>query len=256
MAIPCQSPGVGLLPPLFPIRDRLPTRLFPFVNYTLIAANIAVFFVQITDAMNHGMRGGLEPGVWALVPARFSSDPVFAFETVFTSMFLHASWSHVLGNMFFLWIFGDNVEDAMGHFRYLVFYLLGGVCAAAAQTLANPASTIPMVGASGAISAVLAAYGFLYPRSPITVFNPIFLLWFFFGLFLHLPAWLVIGEYFLVNLSDALMNSEQGGVALMAHVGGFVGGAFLLRLFMAGRVRMDDYARWQRLADRREQSIW
>ena len=226
------------------------------MNYALIAANIAVFFVQITDAMNHGMRGGLEPGVWALVPARFSSDPVFAFETVFTSMFLHASWSHVLGNMFFLWIFGDNVEDAMGHFRYLVFYLLGGVCAAAAQTLANPASTIPMVGASGAISAVLAAYGFLYPRSPITVFNPIFLLWFFFGLFLHLPAWLVIGEYFLVNLSDALMNNAQGGVAFMAHVGGFVGGAFLLRLFMAGRVRMDDYARWQRLADRREQSIW
>ena len=94
-----------------------------------------------------------------------------------------------------------------------------------------------MVGASGAISAVLAAYGFLYPRSPITVFNPIFILWFFFGIFLHLPAWLVIGEYFVVNLSDALMNNAQGGVAFMAHVGGFVGGAFLLRLFMAGRAR-------------------
>jgi membrane associated rhomboid family serine protease len=250
---------VALLPPLFPIRDRLPTRLFPFVNYALIAANIAVFILQITDAMNRGdLRGGLEPGMWALVPARFSHDPIFGLETVFTSMFLHASWSHVLGNMFFLWIFGDNVEDAMGHVRYLVFYLLGGVCAAALQTLANPASVIPMVGASGAISAVLAAYGFLYPRSSITVINPIFLLWFFFGLFLHLPAWLVIGEYFLVNLSDALMNNAQGGVAFMAHVGGFVGGAFLLRLFMAGRTRMDDYARWQRLAERREQqsSLW
>jgi membrane associated rhomboid family serine protease len=242
---------VSILPPLFPIRDRLPTRLFPFVNYALIVANVTVFFLQFSDAVTRGDPRGLDPGPYALIPARFFVDPVFGAETVFTSMFLHASWSHVLGNMFFLWIFGDNVEDAMGHFRYLVFYLLGGVCAAAAQTLADPMSTIPMVGASGAISAVLAAYGFLYPRSPVTVFNPIFILWLFFGIFLHLPAWLVIGEYFLVNLSDALMNNAQGGVAFMAHVGGFVGGAFLLRLFMAGRVRMDDYARWQRWVDRR-----
>ena len=248
---------MSLLPPLFPIRDWLPTRLFPFVNYALIAANIAVFVLETTAAMDRGHTLGLEPGPWALVPAHVFQDPVFGFETVFTSMFLHASWGHLLGNMFFLWIFGDNVEDAMGHARYLVYYLLGGVCAAAAQTLTDPSSLVPMVGASGAISAVLAAYGFLYPRSPITVFNPVFLLWFFFGLFLHLPAWLVIGEYFLVNLSDALMNNAQGGVAFMAHVGGFVGGAFLLRLFMAGRVRVDDYARWHRLADRRGQpDVW
>jgi membrane associated rhomboid family serine protease len=248
---------VALLPPLLPIRDRLPTRLFPFVNYALIALNLAVFIHETTDAMGRGDPRGLEPGMWALVPARFFHDPVFGIETVFTSMFLHASWGHVLGNMLFLWIFGDNVEDAMGHVRYLVYYLLGGVCAAAAQTLMDPMSMVPMVGASGAISAVLAAYGFLYPRSSISVLNPIFLLWFFFGLVLHLPAWLVIGEYFIVNLSDALMNNAQGGVAFMAHVGGFVGGAFLLRLFMAGRVRMDDYARWQRLAERRGQpNVW
>jgi membrane associated rhomboid family serine protease len=244
---------VALLPPLLPIRDRLPTRVFPFVNYALIALNIAVFIQETAAAVGRGHPGGLEPGMWALVPARFFHDPVFGFETVFTSMFLHASWSHVLGNMLFLWIFGDNVEDAMGHARYLVYYLLGGVCAAAAQTLMDPTSMIPMVGASGAISAVLAAYAFLYPRSPVTVLNPIFLLWFFFGLFLQLPAWLVIGEFFIVNLSDAFMNSAQGGVAFMAHVGGFVGGAFLLRLFMAGRARVDDYARWQRLAERRGQ---
>ena len=248
---------MALLPPLFPIRDRLPTRVFPFVNYALIAANIAVLVAQTTGTMGRGAHGGLGPGEWALVPARFLHDPVFGFETVFTSMFLHAGWGHLLGNMFFLWIFGDNVEDAMGHARYLVFYLLGGVCAAAAQTLTDPTSLVPMVGASGAISAVLAAYAFLYPRSSITVFNPVFILWFFFGLFLHLPAWLVIGEYFIVNLSDALMNNAQGGVAFMAHVGGFVGGAFLLRLFMAGRIRMDDYARWQRLAQRRGQpDVW
>ncbi len=183
------------LTPFLPIRDRLPTRVFPFVNYVLIAVNIAVFVQETAAAMSRGHPGGLEPGMWALVPARFFHDPVFGFETVFTSMFLHASWSHVLGNMLFLWIFGDNVEDAMGHVRYLVYYLLGGVCAAAAQTLMDPTSMIPMVGASGAISAVLAAYAFLYPRSPITVLNPIFILWFFFGLFLQLPAWLVIGEY-------------------------------------------------------------
>jgi membrane associated rhomboid family serine protease len=244
---------VAFLPPLFPIRDRLPTRVFPFVNYALIAANVGVYLLQTTET-GHIDPHGADIFQWALVPARFLHDPIAGVVTVFTSMFMHANLGHVLGNMFFLWIFGDNVEDAMGHLRYLAYYLLGGVCAAAAQTLADPMSQIPMVGASGAISAVLAAYGFLYPKSPITVFNPVFILWFFFGLFLHLPAWLVIGEYFLVNLSDALMNNVQGGVAFMAHVGGFVGGAFLLRPFMTGRIRVDDYSRWQRLADRRRQS--
>jgi membrane associated rhomboid family serine protease len=241
---------VSILPLLFPIRDRLGTRLFPFVNYAIIAANIVVFFLQVTASAGALAPHALEDS-WALVPRVLMRDPVFGVETIFTSMFLHASWSHVLGNMLFLWIFGDNVEDAMGHVRYLVFYLLGGVCAAAAQVLMDPSSTVPMVGASGAISAVLAAYAFLYPRSPITVFNPIFILWFFFGLFLQFPAWLVIGEYFVVNLWDAFANNAQGGVAFMAHVGGFVGGAFLLRPFMAGRVQVQDYDRWQRWADRR-----
>jgi membrane associated rhomboid family serine protease len=241
---------VSILPPLFPIHDRLATRLFPFVNYALIAANVAVFILE-----RMAIAGGVDPQAleqtWALVPARLFQDPAVLAETIFTSMFMHANLAHLFGNMFFLWIFGDNVEDAMGHSRYLVFYLVGGVCAAAAQTAVDPLSLIPMVGASGAISAVLAGYAFLYPRSPITVFNPFFILWFFFGLFLHLPAWLVIGEYFVVNLSDALMNDAQGGVAFMAHVGGFVGGGVILNLFMRGRVRMDDYARWQRWAERR-----
>jgi membrane associated rhomboid family serine protease len=153
--------------------------------------------------------------------------------------------------MLYLWIFGDNVEDAMGHGRYLAFYLVGGLGAAAAQTLAGPVSVVPMVGASGAISAVLAGYALLYPRSPITVLNPVFLLWFFFGLFLTFPAWLVIGFYFLLNLWNALQTQGQGGVAFMAHVGGFVVGALLCRAFLVGRTRMDDYARWERWASRR-----
>jgi membrane associated rhomboid family serine protease len=243
---------VSILPPLFPIRDRLPTRLFPFVNYMLIAANVAVFVLQ-QMAIANGLRADAIELTWGLVPARLFHDPVFGVETVFTSMFMHANLAHIFGNMFYLWIFGDNVEDAMGHARYLGFYLLGGVCAAAAQTAMDPSSVLPMVGASGAISAVLAAYAFLYPVSPITVLNPVFILWFFFGIFLLFPAWLVIGEFFLVNLSDAVFNSAQGGVAFMAHVGGFVGGVALLRPFMRGRVRVDHYARWHRWANRRGQ---
>ncbi len=240
-----------ILPPLTPLRDRLPTRLFPFVNYGLIAANVAVFVLQL-KAVDAGIDPQALDATWAFVPARLFQDPIAGVVTVFTSMFLHAGLAHLLGNMLYLWIFGDNVEDAMGHGRYLAFYLVGGVCAAAAQTLTDPLSHIPMVGASGAISAVLAAYVFLYPRSPITVFNPVFILWILFlSPFLYLPAWLVIGEFFLVNLSDALMHSPQGGVAFMAHVGGFVAGGVLLNVFMHGRMRMDEYARWYRWSDRR-----
>ncbi len=225
---------------MLPLRDHLPTRTFPFVNYALIAANIVVFFLQ---------SGGAVTDDYAFVPARLFVDPVWGLQTVFTAMFMHASLAHIGGNMLYLWIFGDNVEDAMGHVRYLVFYLAGGVCAALAQTFVSP--TVPMLGASGAISAVLAAYALLYPRSPVTVLNPIFILWFFFGLFLTFPAWIVIGLFFVVNLFSALGPSGSGGVAFMAHVGGFVGGAVLLRLFLAGRDRFEDHPRWERWAEPR-----
>jgi membrane associated rhomboid family serine protease len=238
---------------VLPLRDHLPTRSFPFVNYALIAANVAVFVLFELPAGTDPASQEALVRTWGLVPARFAVDPTIAVETVFTSMFMHGGLAHIGGNMLYLWIFGDNVEDAMGHVRYAVFYLLGGVGAAAAQVLIAPSSTIPMVGASGAIAAVLAAYALLYPRSPITVINPIFLLWFFFGIFLQFPAWVVIGLFFVVNLWDALVNKSQGGVAFMAHVGGFVAGVFLLQLFMAGRDRMDGYARWEKWARRRGQ---
>ncbi len=225
---------------MLPLRDHLPTRTFPLVNYALIAANVAVFFLQLQGTVTDD---------FAFLPARLFRDPVAGFESIFTAMFMHANLGHIAGNMLFLWIFGDNVEDAMGHFRYLVFYLLGGVCAAAAQTLVSP--MVPMLGASGAISAVLAAYAFLYPRAPVTVLNPVFILWFFFGLFLVFPAWLVIGLFFVVNLWSAVTMSAQGGVAFMAHVGGFVGGVLLYRVFLLGREPLDDYARWERWAQRR-----
>ncbi|MDP9149981.1 MAG: rhomboid family intramembrane serine protease [Myxococcota bacterium] len=228
----------------------MPTRTVAIVNYALISVNVVGFVLERT-----AIAGGVEPSAlletWGLVPARLLVDPTTAIETVFTSMFMHdpTNLMHVGGNMLFLWIFGDNVEDAMGHIRYLSFYVLGGASAAAAQILVDPTSTMPMVGASGAISAVLAAYVFLYPRSPITVINPIPLLWLFWGIFLYFPAWLVIGEFFLVNLWSALAStSSQGGVAFVAHVGGFVAGAVLWRTFLGGRPRVDDYSRWQQWA--------
>jgi len=235
---------------MIPLRDHLPTRTVPFVNYAFIAANVLVFVLQVQGRWPMGL---------AFVPARVLGDPGAAAITVFTAMFMHAGIAHIAGNMLFLWIFGDNVEDAMGHSRYLAFYLVGGVCATAAQALMDPTSSLPMLGASGAISAVLAAYAFLYPRSPVTVLNPVPLLWLFWGLFLTFPAWLVIGLFFVVNLWDALTQSAQGGVAFMAHVGGFVGGAVLFRLFTVRQYRVDDYARherWVRSRDERRDARW
>jgi membrane associated rhomboid family serine protease len=247
---PCESAPVALtIPPLLPLRDHLPTRTFPFVNYAIIAANIAGF-AREWDVLQQGVPAERLLQAWGLVPRQLMQHPALGLEHVFTSMFMHdpTNLMHLGGNMLFLWIFGDNVEDALGHVRYILFYLLGGVAAAAAQVLAGPTSLVPMVGASGAIASVLAAYAFLYPRSPITVLNPIFFLWFFFGLFLYLPAWLVIGEWFAIQLWDALANKAEGGVAFMAHVGGFLAGALLLGPFMGGRDRMDSYARWERWA--------
>ena len=234
-----------------PIRDHLPTRTTPFVNWLLILGNIAVFVWELMQFGGSERQAAAFTQAFGLVPARFLVDPSWAGITVFSSMFMHEGISHLGFNMLFLWIFGDNVEDAMGHFRYLVFYLLGGICAAAAQTLVNPLSTIPMLGASGAISAVLAAYVFLYPHSPISVLNPIILLWLFFGLTLTFPAWLVIGIFFVNNLYSALTTHAAGGVAFMAHVGGFLGGTLFYRAFLAGRERTDEYARWERWARRR-----
>ncbi len=244
---------------VLPLRDHLPTRTVPWVNYALIATNVVVFLWEQVQVAN-----GIDPEALArgfgFVPAELVTHPTFAVETIFTSMFMHGGLMHVGGNMLYLWIFGDNVEDAMGHLRYLAFYLIGGACAAAAQAVAalgDPsAMAMPMVGASGAISAVLAAYALLYPHSPITVLNPVFLLWFFFGLFLTFPAWLVIALFFVANLLNAVANTQVGGVAFMAHVGGFVAGLVLLRFFLSGRSRIHDYDRWREWGRRRPRDAW
>lgn len=234
---------------MLPLRDHLPTRRVPVVNYLLIAANVLMFVWErlLLATGTSPIRLVFDLG---LVPARFLEAPVGETFTIFTSMFTHdpSGWIHIGGNMLFLWIFGDNVEDAMGSLRYLAFYLLGGICAAVTQIAIDPSSTVPMVGASGAIAAVLAAYVSLYPRSPITLLNPFLPLWFFFGLFIELPAWLVIGEFFVLNLWHGLgsLGGQGGGVAFFAHIGGFVAGLLLVRLFITGGSRGPrEHERWE-----------
>lgn len=243
---------------MLPLRDRLPTRTFPFVNYLLIAANILFFFWQ-TALVEAGYADiGTEFG---FVPYRFNVSPVVATPTIFTSMFMHGGWGHLGGNMLALWIFGDNVEDAMGHFRYLAFYALGGVAAAITQMGIDPFSQIPMVGASGAIAAVMAGYLVLYPRSPITVLNPIPLLWFFMGIFWEFPAWIIALEFFALNLWSGLGSlggrGAGGGVAFFAHIGGFIAGLVLVGFFTRGKERRQpqNWSGW-RPPEKRRSGDW
>ena len=227
---------------MLPVRDNLPTRLVPGVNYALIALNLGVFALEVTG----GTGGDSVAQQYALVPAELTAHPLATAPALFGHMFLHGGLGHVAGNMLFLWIFGDNVEDALGHARYALFYVACGLAAALAQVAVSPHSTVPMVGASGAIAGVLAAYGVLYPRSPITVLNPIPFMWLFWGLFLSLPAWLVILEFFAVNLWSAFQPSTgAGGVAFMAHVGGFVAGLLLLPLLR--KEQPVEHDNWNRL---------
>jgi membrane associated rhomboid family serine protease len=218
---------------VIPLRDNIPSRITPVVTVAAILACTIIFLWQLSL----GERG-FQAAVYSLgvVPATLLRDArlppdlylIPPVATVFTSMFLHGGWLHLIGNMLFLWIFGDNVEDAMGHFRFVVFYLVCGVAAALAQSLPNPDSTVPMIGASGAISGVLGAYLLLYPRAQVLVLIPL-------GLFtqlVHLPAILVLGLWFAIQLVSSLLAAPGvGGVAFGAHVGGFVAGMILVPLF-------------------------
>jgi membrane associated rhomboid family serine protease len=216
---------------MIPISDQNPTRTTPYVTYLLIALNVLCFVAERQLIGNHGESYVIAG--YGLVPSRVSADPSGEAFTVFTSMFMHGGLGHLAGNLLFLWIFGDNVEDAIGHGRYVAFYLLCGVCAALAQVLTNLGSQAPMVGASGAIAGVLGAYLVLYPLAPITVFVGFFLI--------SLPAWVVVGFWFLLQLSGgwAALGLDTGsGVAFFAHIGGFLAGVLGVRPAMIGRKRM------------------
>ncbi len=229
---------------MFPYRDDNPTLSTPVVTFLLIGLNVASWImIQGMGAEPLLSRSvcelGLIPGEFlGRVPAGYSfplsptSNCVLSESAWFTpasSMFLHGGWLHLIGNMWFMWVFGNNVEDSMGHVRYFVFYLLCGLAAAAAQTLVNPSSAIPMVGASGAIGGVMGAYVVLYPR--VRVHMIIFLG--FFITRIAVPAFLMLGYWFLLQILTGLpvLGEERGGVAVWAHAGGFIAGALLIFVF-------------------------
>jgi len=229
---------------MFPYRDDNPTTLKPVMTVAIIGLNVLVWvLVQGMGSANllaSSICGlGLIPAsLLGLVPVGTMAPlgPEMACEigpahwwTVLSSMFLHGGWLHLIGNMWFLWIFGNNIEDAMGHVRFLVFYLVCGVAAAAAQIGVQPHSTIPMVGASGAISGVLGGYLLLYPR--VRVHTLVFLG--FYVTTIQLPAYLMLGFWILLQLLGGLpsVGVQDGGVAYFAHIGGFVAGLVLVRLF-------------------------
>lgn len=207
---------------MFPLRDHNPSNRTPYVTYALIAVNVAVFlsYIPLLDDPMRLQRFFFD---WALIPAAVSDG--VALHGVFTSMFLHAGFAHLAGNMLFLWIFGDNLEDELGHLPYLGFYLASGVAAALAQWAAAPNSIVPMVGASGAIAGVMGGYLLMFPKAKVDI------LFIFIVIFriIPVPAWLMLGAWFLLQLlSGAGASGEEGGVAYWAHAGGFAVGAVLM----------------------------
>ncbi|MCA9726737.1 MAG: rhomboid family intramembrane serine protease [Candidatus Eisenbacteria bacterium] len=216
---------------MIPIRDANPSRTRPVVVLGLIAVNAIVFLWEIllpAQGLQELFQG------YGVVPVHLThpSGGGWAWPTLLTYMFLHGGWLHVIGNLWVLWIFGDNIEDRMGHVRFLVFYLVTGVLAALTQSWLTPRSSVPSVGASGAIAGVMGAYIVLFPRARILTIVPVF----FYPLFLELPAVAFLGLWFLLQLFSGTLalhaSGEVGGIAFWAHVGGFLAGIVLHRLFL------------------------
>ena len=208
---------------MIPLRDVIPSRTTPYITITIIGLNAVAWFYELT-LPQHQLNVFLQ--TFGVVPASFSAA------TLITSMFLHGSWSHVIGNMWYLWIFGDNVEDRVGHGRFIVFYLFCGIAAALGQVAVDPNSMLPTIGASGAIAGVMGAYFVLYPNSRVLTLIP----WIFIQI-VEMPAIALLGFWFLMQLFSAgtvavTSASHGGGVAFAAHVVGFVaglGGVFVFR---------------------------
>lgn len=228
---------------MIPIRDSNPSHRTPIVNITLIILNVLAFFWELTLGLN------LEVALnrVAFIPARFWSGETLIADilTIFFSMFLHGGWIHLGSNMLYLWIFGDNIEDRLGHLKYLFFYLACGVLATLSHAAMSPASNIPAVGASGAIAGVLGAYLLLFPSARVMTFIP-------FGFFVamrELPAMLVLGLWFVIQLFTGVASvatvdrQDVGGVAWFAHIGGFVAGLLLI-LLLGGKRQPTAYPRF------------
>jgi membrane associated rhomboid family serine protease len=216
---------------MIPLRDVIPSRTTPFITVTIILINAIAWLFEIglpRDALSLFLQ------IYGVVPANVRA------QTLITSMFLHGSWSHVLGNMWFLWIFGDNVEDRFGHARFIVFYLLCGIVAALAQVAVDPSSTLPTIGASGAIAGVMGAYFVMYPRSRVLTLVPLIIIWDI----IELPAIVMLGLWFALQLFNSstigATAGARGGVAFAAHVAGFVIGAISVFAFRKRRQRAWD----------------
>ncbi len=232
---------------MFPLRDDQPVFSTPYITYFLIALNLVIYFFEWQLGMQG--RGALNSLVmqFGVIPrveiGLLTGTPVFspmgAFVPILTSMFLHASWGHVIGNMWMLYLFGDNIEDYLGHFSYLIFYLLSGVAASLTHILFNASSPIPSIGASGAIAGVMGAYLVLYPRARV-------LTWLFIVI-VPFPAWLWLiiwaSQQFLSGAASIVQTSQTSGIAFWAHVGGFVTGILMVKLFPQRRHRYR-YGTW------------
>jgi membrane associated rhomboid family serine protease len=272
MDAPSSQPRIrhyGCQGAVIPLKDDIPTRRFPVLTVAIIAICCAAYFLferglwdlgetgnqrvlefgaipyEVThpgDGCGYTVEGNVACEGQAGVPAEAAPDQAPWWITIFSSMFLHGSLLHLAGNMLFLWIFGNNIEDSMGRVRFVVFYLLGGLAALGLQIVTDPDAAIPTVGASGAIAAVLGGYALLYPRA--RVITVIFIIIFF--TIVELPALLVLGLWFLLQLLPAFSEPvEGGGVAYFAHIGGFLFGMLLIKLF-ANKVH-DDYEASHRL---------
>ncbi|MBW2199393.1 MAG: rhomboid family intramembrane serine protease [Deltaproteobacteria bacterium] len=217
---------------MFPIRDTIPSKNYPIVNNTIIAINVLIYLLQL--AQGEGLYRFVQ--IYGLIPARYTvpqishyfstGQQLFSF---LSFMFLHGGFLHLLGNMWSLYIFGDNVEDRLGHFRYLVFYLLCGLASGFSHLLFNLHSTVATIGASGAIAGVMGAYFILYPNAKILTLIPII----FIPLFFEIPAFVFIGFWFILQFISAVSShGEISGIAWWAHIGGFVGGVIFLKLFL------------------------
>ncbi len=215
---------------MIPLKDENPTEITPYVTVLLVLANLAAWFVYQGAGLPDGLVTSVES--FGFRPCEITGQCAgagLAGPSVFTSMFMHASWGHLLGNLLFLWVFGNNIEDSMGHFRFVAFYRVCGVAAAAAHIASMPGSVVPAVGASGAISGIMGAYVVLYPRVRVLTWFPPF---FFFSI----RAFFLLGYWFLLQVAvgTASLGPEAaatGGVAVWAHVGGFVAGLLLIRAF-------------------------
>ena len=217
----------------FPISDDNHSTTRPYVCYCLIALCSFIFLWQSTLPVNLYNEAINNFGVIPLAVLGEKESYINPYLTIFTSMFMHGSWMHLIGNMVFLWIFGDNIEDSMGHKKFIVFYFVSGICAALLQAIIDPSSDIPMIGASGAIAGVLGAYLVLHPKANVNV-----LFWLFiFITVIKVPAFIVLSIWIISQFFSASVGSE-GGVAYFAHIGGFIAGAFLISFFKDSHIRL------------------